>query len=128
MFAGGTIWLLTHGQVVPMFFSLGSGIPFPARALGGGGVPRAPRRSAEDEPLDPPNPKTGDGSSGAEHVALRDPAPPILVYFSWDWDVRWGYGLLTHGHVNSKLQTLYSRGWDLNLMNKGFKYSQNSLL
>ena len=23
-------------------------------------------------------------------------APPILVYFSGDWDVQWGYGLLTH--------------------------------
>ena len=26
-------------------------------------------------------------------------APPILVYFSWDWDFHWGYGLLTHGHM-----------------------------
>ena len=26
-------------------------------------------------------------------------APPILVYFSGDWDVHWGYGLLTHGHM-----------------------------
>ena len=26
-------------------------------------------------------------------------APPILVYFSKDWDVHWGYGLLTHGQV-----------------------------
>ena len=26
-------------------------------------------------------------------------APPILVYFSEDWDVYWGYGLLTHGHI-----------------------------
>ena len=24
-------------------------------------------------------------------------APPILVYFSGDWDVHWGYGTLTHG-------------------------------
>ena len=24
---------------------------------------------------------------------------PIVVYFSGDWDVHWGYGLLTHGHV-----------------------------
>ena len=24
-------------------------------------------------------------------------ASPILVYFSGDWDVRWGYGILTHG-------------------------------
>ena len=26
-------------------------------------------------------------------------APPILVYFSGDWDVHWGYGLFTHGHL-----------------------------
>ena len=26
-------------------------------------------------------------------------APPILVYFSGDWDVHWGYGVLTHGHL-----------------------------
>ena len=26
-------------------------------------------------------------------------APPILVYFGGDWDVYWGYGLLTHGHI-----------------------------
>ena len=25
-------------------------------------------------------------------------APLILVYFSGDWDVHWGYGILTHGH------------------------------
>ena len=26
-------------------------------------------------------------------------APPILIYFSGDWDVHWGYGALTHGHL-----------------------------
>ena len=26
-------------------------------------------------------------------------APPILVYFSGDWDVHWGYGVLTHDHI-----------------------------
>ena len=26
-------------------------------------------------------------------------APPILVYFSGDWDVHWGYGILTYGHL-----------------------------
>ena len=26
-------------------------------------------------------------------------AAPILVYFSRDWDVHWGYGVLTHGHI-----------------------------
>ena len=29
-------------------------------------------------------------------------APPILVYSSVDWDVHWGYGLLTHGHIGQK--------------------------
>ena len=28
-------------------------------------------------------------------------APPILVYFTGDWDVHWGYRILTHGHVFS---------------------------
>ena len=32
------------------------------------------------------------------HVGVG--APPILVYFSGDWDVHWGHGILTHGHVN----------------------------
>ena len=31
------------------------------------------------------------------HVGVG--APPILVYFSGDWDVHWEYGVLTHGHV-----------------------------
>ena len=26
-------------------------------------------------------------------------APPMLDYFSGDWDVHWGYGLLTHGYT-----------------------------
>ena len=26
-------------------------------------------------------------------------APPILAYFSRDWDDHWGYGILTHGHM-----------------------------
>ena len=26
-------------------------------------------------------------------------APSILVYFSGDWDVHWGYGILPHGHL-----------------------------
>ena len=28
-------------------------------------------------------------------------APPILVYFSGDWDVHWRYGLLPHGQVRT---------------------------
>ena len=31
-------------------------------------------------------------------------APPRLVGFSGDWDVHWGYGTLTHGHLG-KTQT-----------------------
>ena len=30
-------------------------------------------------------------------------APPILIYFSGDWDVHWGYGVLTHVHLNRLL-------------------------
>ena len=26
-------------------------------------------------------------------------SPPILSYFSGDWDVHWGYGILTRGHL-----------------------------
>ena len=39
----------------------------------------------------------GCGSMGS-HFGVG--APPILVYFSGDWDVDWGYGMLTHGHVS----------------------------
>ena len=28
--------------------------------------------------------------------------PPILVFFSGDWDVHWGYGLLTHGPMTTE--------------------------
>ena len=35
-------------------------------------------------------------------------APPILVYFSGDWDVHWGYGLLTHGHIASTPEIIAS--------------------
>ena len=30
-------------------------------------------------------------------------APPILVYFSGDWDVHWGYRMLTRGHMSEGL-------------------------
>ena len=30
-------------------------------------------------------------------------APPILDYFSGEWDVHWGYGILTHGHFEGLL-------------------------
>ena len=31
-------------------------------------------------------------------------APPILVYFSGDWDVHWGYGVLTHSHIHLQVK------------------------
>ena len=34
-------------------------------------------------------------------------APPNLVYFSGDWDVHWGYGVLTHGHILSAFLGLF---------------------
>ena len=34
---------------------------------------------------------------------------PILVYFSGDWDVHWGYGLLTHGQVSFLLFAVVQR-------------------
>ena len=36
-------------------------------------------------------------------------APPMLVYFGGDWDVHWGYGILTHGHVLAAVVELASR-------------------
>ena len=41
-------------------------------------------------------------------------APPILVYFSWNWDVHWGYGILTHGHMVPQLGALSHPffGWE----------------
>ena len=36
-------------------------------------------------------------------------APPILVYFSGDWDVHWGYCVLTHGHVRAPIVFLFNR-------------------
>ena len=37
-------------------------------------------------------------------------APPILVYFSGDWDVHWVYGVLTHGRM-LQCQTKRKAGW-----------------
>ena len=37
-------------------------------------------------------------------------APPILVYFSGDWEVHWGYRLLTHGRIGNQRTTPKSRG------------------
>ena len=33
-------------------------------------------------------------------------APPILVHFSWHWDVHWGNGLLTHGRILHHCETM----------------------
>ena len=50
------------------------------------------------------------GEAPVEFIWLWLPKPfwyhfgigaPILVDFSGDWDVHWGYGLLTHGHTTN---------------------------
>ena len=35
-------------------------------------------------------------------------ALPMLVYFSGDWDVHWGYGLLTRGHLTMERTVLFA--------------------
>ena len=37
-------------------------------------------------------------------------APPMLVYFSGDWDVHWGYGLLTHGQISLSVKPTTKQG------------------
>ena len=37
-------------------------------------------------------------------------APPILVYFSGDWDVHREYGVLTHGHLGLVMPS-FGVGW-----------------
>ena len=39
-------------------------------------------------------------------------APPILVYFSGDWDVHWGNGVLTHGHILWMVAKSTWKPWD----------------
>ena len=39
-------------------------------------------------------------------------APPISVDFSGDWDVHWGYGILTHGQVKANGTTALPRVWN----------------
>ena len=36
-------------------------------------------------------------------------APPILVYIRGDWDVHWGYGILTHGQMTCPWPTKSDR-------------------
>ena len=53
-------------------------------------------------------------------------APPILVYFSGDWDVHWGYGLLTHSHMSYQNGTLANGTKDQNLRNPSCLISSHS--
>ena len=52
-----------------------------------------------------PNPSTDlvkllfNGCGSKPMVPSWGGAPPILVYFSGDWDVRWRYGIMTHGQI-----------------------------
>ena len=32
---------------------------------------------------------------------------PFLVYLSGDWDVHWGYGILTHGHLSCAIGSTF---------------------
>ena len=32
-------------------------------------------------------------------VGIGEFTTDFRTYFSWEWDVHWGYGLLTHGHM-----------------------------
>ena len=36
------------------------------------------------------------------HFVVGEFATPFRTYFSGDWDVRWGYGILTHGHISQR--------------------------
>ena len=49
---------------------------------------------------------------------FRVAATPMLVYFSGDWDVHWGYGILTHGHmaVGQHLTGAHQNWWRLDYM------------
>ena len=55
-----------------------------------------------------PSPPHVSQSSPADHMAVGQNngfgvgAPPILAHFSGDWDVHWGYGILTHGHISTQ--------------------------
>ena len=45
-------------------------------------------------------------------------APPIVVYFRGDWNVHWGCGILTHGHLWSMCQNV--RFWSAAGFQLGF--------
>ena len=57
-------------------------------------------------PEDARGPRAQDESNGrvgqrmGSHVGVG--APPIEVYFRRDWDVHWGYKILTRGHMDPK--------------------------
>ena len=42
-------------------------------------------------------------------------APPIVVYFSGDWDVRWGYGLSSRGHIIIMIRSEFYEPRQLNI-------------
>ena len=75
-----------------------------------GWVSHSNRRSGIESIRLPPKPQNLGGGGVEEHwsdlAVGQNPwyqfgvgASPILVYFSGDWDVHWGYGMLTHGHI-----------------------------
>ena len=43
-----------------------------------------------------------------------------FVYFSGDWDVHWGYGILTHGHMFFLVNLLHRRHFTAAILKKTF--------
>ena len=74
-----------------------------------GGTPNPGSIQPQAEPItgSKPEPITGSQPDSAMvqnqwyHFGVG--APPILVYLSGDWDVHWGYGVLTHGHLTCQI-------------------------
>ena len=101
-------WFLTLRVTPPMQTPGPSNNQGPSKTLGtlGATTPDIQGRPSKTTHLE--GPKTaGCGSKPmGSHFGV---GAPILVYFSGDWDVHWGYGILTHGQLKplgaSKNQT-----------------------
>ena len=96
-------WRNSGGVLVPYFWSPATEIrvhffiiiyfkvcpPFALVGSSRGGVPFAMDRMC----------LTSNGCGSKPMLPFWGSAPPILVYSSWDWDVHWGYGILTHSQI-----------------------------
>ena len=72
---------------------VGVAVKLGRQCLGGQNPSQAPPNSWHWRPTP--------GSVSKPMVPFAVGAPPILVYFSGDWDVHWGYGILSHGRLRS---------------------------